>query len=658
MEEQKEYLLWKSIVPLARDQHWSREVFWTNVLSDIILAIAYFSIPIAVLYFFWFRRNDYSFRSIYVLFAFFLTASGAVYLIDVLVLWNPNYELQAAIKFVAAVASLSAVIFLWPILPKFLKIPTDQLIDKKNKELEFASDKYNLLLAGTRVGVYEWSDLKNWQQPIFWSPRMFEMLKLAPGEFSPTIDQFISLVHPEDREIIKNLLRDVHSDRVPVPIECRIRVAHGFRWFRIRHVVNSEKSHGELFIVGSVEDIHEQKVADEKLRAMNVVLEDEVEKRTRQLEQANRAKTRFLANMSHEMRTPLGLVLGFSEILESNKSLDSEAQEYVQLIQKNGEILSRVINDLLDLSKIEAGKLKFQYSKVLISNLIEDFESAFTERADKKGLKIVFDNLCDSNQAVVTDEIRIKQVVYNLLSNALKFTDRGAVHLKIGKLQGQTFYIDVLDTGIGIPDSEKDQIFEEFSRGELVEAGHRAGTGLGLRLAQNLAQGLGGRIDLMSSQVGKGSHFRFLFTSEENRLQNQDSRRKEISLKNQLSELSVFVLDDSEDNVRLAEVFLKKMGCSVRGFVSPKSLFAEMNSSTPELILLDINMPEMSGFEVFDRLRSLGYSKPIWALTAYSLNEDIQTILDHGFDDFIRKPISLDSMKKKLAYELRERSHD
>jgi signal transduction histidine kinase/ActR/RegA family two-component response regulator len=486
---------------------------------------------------------------------------------------------------------------------------------------------------------------------------MFELLGFKHEAVQPTVDLFVSLVHPEDRPSFEGYLRKSSSKSKSEAHDYRLRVGDLYRWFRVRSFVQFDPTTKEQYVIGSIEDIHDHKIAEERNRTMNVVLENEIQRRTEQLEIANRAKTRFLANMSHELRTPLGLVLGFSELLNENKNLDPETKEYVDLINKNGEILSRVINDLLDLSKIEAGKLRFQYSKVPLTKMIEDLQKMFAERAPTKDIRLQFNNFCGPNEVVVTDEIRLKQIAYNLLSNALKFTDHGTIQVNLGK-QNRIYFIDVVDSGIGIPESEKDQIFDEFARGEMADSGRTAGTGLGLRLAQNLAQALGGNVELVSSQVGKGSHFRFTFVSDEGRLQQQTERRQEVSVSSKLNDFEVFVLDDNEDNIRLAEIFLKKLGCRVRGFTSAKSLFAEIVSAEPDLILLDINMPEMNGFEVFDHLRQSGYKNPIWALTAYSLNEDIQAILDYGFDDFIRKPITIDSMKRKLTFELRERTND
>jgi signal transduction histidine kinase/CheY-like chemotaxis protein len=628
-----------------------------RVGADFLIALACLVIPCILAYFFWQRKSEIRFKALFSLLVCLLIAAMFASFADIVNVTSGDvFYLALARTALAFFASALAVVLL-PMLPRALSVPSTQLLAQKNRELAFANDKYNLLLEGSGVGVYEWLDLENPKSSLFWSARMYELLGFEPFSFSPTLDFYLSLIHPDDRPIVHDSLRaSVHGESVD-PLEYRIRVRHEYRWFRARRVKKMNDGKRVEFIIGSIEDIHEQKVTQEKIRSMNLTLEDEISKRTLQLELASKAKTRFLANMSHEMRTPLGLVLGFSDLLRENASLDSEAKEYVGLISKNGEILARVINDLLDLSKIEAGKLRFQYSKVNLSRLMEDFRKTFSARAANKGIELRFENKCPESESVITDEIRLKQIVYNLLSNAIKYTDRGIVQLVQGRNNG-VYFIDVIDTGTGIPDAEREKLFQEYVRGEMADSSKTTGTGLGLRLAQNLANALGGKVEIISTQVGKGSHFRLTYISDEMKLQRQNELRQEAAVATRLHSFDIFVLDDNEDNIRLAEIFLRKLGCRVRGFTSPKSLFAEMTSLTPDLILLDINMPEMSGFEVFDRLRDMQFRNPIWALTAYSLNEDIQAIMEHGFDDYIRKPLSADLMKKKLTFELKEKVHD
>ncbi len=624
--------------------------------ADLLISIACFSIPLIVIYFFWQRKNEIKSKGLFGLFSVSLFMSGVVSFSDLIWVFNGSSLLFVYSKVVLALFAAASTLLLLPLLPRTLRVPSTLLLAQKNRELEFANDKYNLLLEGSGVGVYEWIQFDDPSLPVFWSDRMFELLGFMPMSFKPTLGFYLSLIHPDDRMMVEDSLRASAYGESVDPLEYRIRVRNEYRWFRARRVTKLSKSGKVEFIIGSVEDIHEQRVAQEKIRSMNLTLEDEISKRTLQLELANKAKTRFLANMSHEMRTPLGLVLGFSDLLRENQSLDSDAKEYVGLISKNGEILARVINDLLDLSKIEAGKLRFQYSKVNLANLIDDFRKTFLPRAVNKGIELRFENKCPESEYVVTDEIRLKQIVYNLLSNAIKYTDRGSVLLTQGR-EKDVYFIDIVDTGTGIPDGDKGRLFQEYVRSEMADSSKTTGTGLGLRLAQNLASALGGKVELISTQVGKGSHFRLTFVSDELKLQRQNEQKQETAMTARLNSYEIFVLDDNEDNIRLAEIFLRKLGCRVRGFTSPKSLFAEMASSTPDLILLDINMPEMSGFEVFDRLRDMKFENPIWALTAYSLNEDIQAIMDHGFDDYIRKPLSSDLMRKKLTFELKEKAH-
>ncbi|PIS10981.1 MAG: hypothetical protein COT73_06390 [Bdellovibrio sp. CG10_big_fil_rev_8_21_14_0_10_47_8] len=648
--------LWMSFMPHGHCYQWVPWILWSHVISDALVAAAYFSIPFCILYFA-LRRKDATLNYIYILFALFIFTCGAGHVLDIITVWHPIYHIQAAVKVVIAISSVATAIILWPVTFRAVNIPSRRVLEDNTEALRLANERYNLLLEGSGVGTFEWHRLEDPEKVVFWSDRLYELLGFRPNSFVPTIELFFSLVHPDDREMVEESFRQTIKSGGKIPLEFRMRVLTDYRWFRARRMVRSMEKNQSQFLVGSLEDINEQKVSEEKILAMNTNLEEEVKRRTSQVELANQAKTRFLANMSHEMRTPLGLILGFSELLEDAKSLGPEAKEYIRLISKNGEILSRVINDLLDLSKIEAGKLVFQYSKIKLQDLVDYFHKAFVDQAASKKVALSIQNLCPDDEFIVTDEIRLKQIVYNLLSNALKFTDSGSVHMTIGK-RGETYYLDVVDTGIGIPVHEKAKLFQEYVRGELATSSGATGTGLGLRLAQNLARRLGGNVELVTSQVGKGSHFRATFQSDESQLMTASEQHRENVASTNLESILIYVLDDNEDNVRLAEIFLKKLKCQVRGFVSYQDLLSEVNKKSPDLILLDIHMPEKNGFEVLDLLKAESYEGLVWALTAYGMNEDVERIKEHGFDDYIRKPITIDGMRKKLSNEFKERFHE
>lgn len=520
--------------------------------------------------------------------------------------------------------------------------------------LRATKEKYDLLIEASGFGVFEWKNLED-PGTFVCSPRMLEICGLDPNGSRVTFDIFRELVHPEDRALLR---WDSSSQQQGRFLEYRFLVRDQFRWFRTRRVIKFDENGGPVYMIGSVEDIHDHRLGEEKLRAMNQTLEEQVRKRTLQLETANEAKSRFLAHMSHEIRTPLGLILGFSELLAGNQSLNQEAHEYLNLIVKNGEILSRVVNDLLDLSKVEAGRLKLLFGDLRLSDLLFETQCAFQEKAQSKGLQFHFENRVEPDRRLVTDEIRLKQVIYNLLSNALKFTDKGSVSVICSEREaGRVFCLDVVDTGVGIPLNEQERVFGEYMRTEWADSTRTMGTGLGLRLAKSLAQAMGGDLELVFSAPQQGSHFRLTFLNQQEENPFAESARMDDEIDGvDLKGTSVFVLDDNVDNIRLAQIFLQKLGCSVRGFTDPWGLIDAALHEQPDLVFLDILMPELNGVEVFKQLRERGYRKSVWALTAYAMNDDIQQILNRGFDGYIRKPISLGNLRRVLVKEVKDRA--
>jgi len=368
-------------------------------------------------------------------------------------------------------------------------------------------------------------------------------------------------------------------------------------------------------------------------------------------EAANLAKSQFLANMSHELRTPLNSILGFSQLLEmlatdgstSTSPLADKQREYVRWIRDGGEHLLDMVNDVLDLSKIEAGRVDLDKKPFETAVLIRRVLTTVRSLAAKKHLHI--DAMIDPNLGLLdADEVRIKQVLYNLLSNAIKFTER---ERKIGveaRGEGDECLITVWDEGIGIPVADRERIFEPF---EQLRRGHEGqGTGLGLTIVKNLVELHGGSVTL-ESEEGKGSRFTV-------RLPGRRPEKRAVSRQTAASEpeepreetpnlagKTVLVVDDSPANSALMQRILSALGCTVLLAATGEEALDVAAHSSCDAVFMDIHLPGINGREAMDRMRQAGVRAPVVALTAYAMKGDRERFLAEGFDAYIAKPVRI-----------------
>ena len=372
-------------------------------------------------------------------------------------------------------------------------------------------------------------------------------------------------------------------------------------------------------------------------------------------ENADRSKSAFLANMSHEIRTPLNAIVGFSELLAAAYT-EEEKQKYLEILHTNSELLLQLVNDILDLSKIEAGTLEFVYSDVDINLLLNDLEQLFRMKIGSNSPVQIITEPGLPSCMVHTDRNRIAQVVSNFVSNAIKFTTEGSIRIGYQSSEnGLRFYVS--DTGSGISADKLEGVFDRFVRLQ----SDKNGNGLGLSICKTIVNKLGGEIGA-ESEVGKGSTFWFTLP------EHSDIKPKVIIEKEQEElpsavrvpvidagsdkKLSILVAEDMEDNYRLCEAILAsryELHWAHNG-EEAISLFLKFQ---PDIILMDIRMPEVNGYEATEAIRQMSATVPIIALTAFAYEEDRQKIMHSGFTDFLTKPISskvllgkLESLKK------------
>jgi signal transduction histidine kinase len=381
----------------------------------------------------------------------------------------------------------------------------------------------------------------------------------------------------------------------------------------------------------------------------------------RQAEEANLAKSRFLANMSHEIRTPLAAVLGFAELLAAEKAEGPERAKLWQAISRNGDLLMRVIDDVLDLSKIEAQKLELNPTVFSLKEMMRDLELTMGHKAREKGLQFAVSYQPEENDFFNGDATRVKQVLLNLTNNAVKFTERGSVKVDVkvsphgtGTLARLDFTIT--DTGIGLTPEQRRRIFEPFAQADLTTSKKFGGTGLGLVIAKQLAQQMGGDVTLVRSEAGKGSAFGVHFLIPRASEAQKPAAPKATTpqeVKNVLKGKTVLVVDDVIDNRELMELFLEPTGADVK-LAENGEQAVEMTAEKdgPDIILMDIQMPGMDGYETTRKLRKKGFKRPILALTAHAMRAETERCLESGCDLVMTKPVNRGELIRTLNHLL------
>ncbi len=380
-------------------------------------------------------------------------------------------------------------------------------------------------------------------------------------------------------------------------------------------------------------------------------------------EVANRAKSQFLASMSHELRTPLNAILGFSQVMARNISITEEQKEYIEIINRSGEHLLELINDVLSMSKIEAGQITINESRFNLYNLLNSLKEMLQLKANSKGLHLIFENAEDLPQYIQTDEAKLRQVLINLVGNAIKFTQQGTVTLRVSSQAENNateenksqLYFEIADTGPGISPLELSTLFKPFVQ---TETGRKSmqGTGLGLPISQQFVRIMGGDI-AVESQLGQGTIFSFniwvnLVTESDE--QEKSAVKQVIALEAGQQTYRILIVEDVVENRQLLVQLLVPLGFEVREATNGQEAIALQSTWKPHLILMDMLMPVMDGYEATRQIKQTleGRETIIIALTASAFDEQRQIILSAGCNDLICKPFREEVLFEKIAHHL------
>ncbi len=521
--------------------------------------------------------------------------------------------------------------------------------------LQQTDERLSTALQAAGMAAWEWSP-----QESVWTTELYDLLGISPDEpASPEF--FFSLTHPEDRDELEAAWQRAVDGQTNYDHEFRIIRPDGdTRWLNgVGKVVRNEV--GEVVrIYGLNRDTTAEHLAASRL-----------EEARRQAEQANSSKSEFLANMSHEIRTPMTAVLGYADLLLDAET-DPQKLQHLETIKRNGNFLLEIINDILDLSKIEAGRMEIDRQQFSPLTLVGDVRSLMDVRAKEKDLQFDVEYLGSVPEFIKSDPKRLKQILVNLLGNALKFTDSGSVTMRIQHQAAATntssstsaakrrsmMQFDVIDTGIGMTVQQQNRLFKPFSQGDASVTREFGGTGLGLAISKRLAHMLGGSV-AVDSTPGEGSTFSLtIAVGDISNMAFVDPNLPSDSQSEVPSELAavsdfrlacrILLVDDRRDVRFLGKHILQSAGATVEEAENGQQAIDQVSAmggdESFDLILLDMQMPGVDGYTAAARLRGMGFENPIIALTADAMHGDMDRCLQSGCNAYLSKPID----KEKL----------
>lgn len=466
------------------------------------------------------------------------------------------------------------------------------------------------------------------------------------SDFEANVGQgWVQFVHPDDLPLTAARWAESIQNKKTYENEFRLRAKDGaYRWHvaRARPIFNEVNEVKKWY--GTNTDIHDQKLLTENLNdARNAA------------ERANSAKSQFLANMSHEIRTPLGAIMGFSELIKENGLGRIEREEFVSVIERNSTQLMRIIDDILDLSKVEAGMMLIEKIDFSLLEALTDFSSLMGFKAREKGIRFSAKAVTSLPSSINCDPTRLRQILMNVVGNAIKFTDEGHVELRVSFHDGW-LECEVEDTGRGISAAQAEILFQPFTQADATTTRKYGGTGLGLVLTRSLAEALGGEFNLLKSELGRGSTFVVRIRAGHSPdakfltgLGFESAPARTMTQFGQLAGLRTLLVEDSPDNQALISIYLGRAGARVDIASDGEQGYKMARSADYDVVLMDVQMPIMDGITAVKKLRAEGYARPIIALTAHAMKEERIRCLDAGFTDFLSKPVNREELTRILA---------
>ncbi len=487
-------------------------------------------------------------------------------------------------------------------------------------------------------------------QSIFFNRRHFEYFGVPIDSLDAwtEMERTERVRHEADLPAVAKAWNHSLETGEPFEIQYRLRRHDGqYRWHLGRAVPFRDENGKIIRWFGTNTDIHDQKTFSEELAHAK-----------RAAEEANMAKSSFLANMSHEIRTPLGAILGFTDLLKDQALDPRDRDQFLETISRNGRALTRIIDDILDLAKVESGKLEVEHVEFSFFTLVDEVMDLFRERAREKNLYLRLRISDDVPDKICSDPTRLRQILINIVGNALKFTNDGGITILVkaetNAKKENSISVAVTDTGVGVLPENRERLFHPFTQADNATTRKYGGTGLGLSLSVRLAKALGGdiRIDDPTPGIQRGCTFVITFAakapSSAGRTVDQGTVRVPFSGTLPLSGMRVLVVDDSTDNQFLVKRLLAKNGAQVETASNGREGLQSALAGQHDVVLMDLQMPEMDGYEATKSLLDAGYDKPIVALTAHAMSEEREITKATGFVHHLTKPLVPEELLKTV----------
>ena len=503
-------------------------------------------------------------------------------------------------------------------------------------------ERWRLAIEGMNDGIW---DLNLQTNILYHSPRYNEMLGYAADERENTAESWVELIHPEDHDyVMDQSKRYLECDIPEFKIMFRMQHKNGsWRWILSRGIALWDENGKAVRFTGSHADMTELQEAIEKAEA------------------ASQAKSEFLANMSHEIRTPMNAVVGLANLLQTHNLPPEKQKEFIHTLQLSAQSLMVLINDLLDISKIENDQMQLENIAFNIAEMMEEVISIMSVKAKEKKIDLTIEYDPQLNDNFMGDPLRLRQVVVNLISNAVKFTEKGAVTVHLSGLKSQVpelvdVTIEVIDTGIGIAPDKLETVFSKFSQADTSMTRKYGGTGLGLSISKTLIQLMGGTVHVVST-LGLGSKFTVQIPlkkakADDTKIVLPKLIPLETDLHREVKKPRVLLVEDYKGNVIVATAMLTNLGFEWELAENGKEAVEKTKDTIYDLILMDVQMPWMDGLEatrhIRDHEKATGRPPmPIIAMTAYSLAGDRERCINAGMDDYISKPFKPEELRDK-----------